>query len=210
MKRRAGIIRRDLKRIFRRPAVRRAAAAILFITVLLAIRWYNVLLNGRVETPALYAAETAAGIAVDRAAESVLGGVDDQIIVDSPGGGYKVDAAALSALRETFTETLADILDGQSVIKTRVPLGSLTGNQFLSGKGPRVTAKTYARYMISCETDSSFRSEGINQTMFSVTLRVSVECSLLFPEGEKSTVVSDEIILAQRLIPGEVPLAGGS
>ncbi len=210
MRSRPVVMKRTIRMIFRRPAARRAAAAVLLVLLFMSVRWYNVLLRGQVETPALYSAETETGKAIDRAAGTVLGGGDSQIIVDSPGGGYKVDAAALSALRETFTETLADILDGQSVIKTRVPLGSLTGKQFLSGKGPRVTAKTYARYKITCETDSSFSSEGINQTMFSVTLRVSVECSLLFPEGAKSTVVSDEIILAQRLIPGEVPLAGGS
>ncbi len=210
MKSRRLIFKRAVKKIFRRPAARHAAAAVLLVILLLSVRWYNLLLRGQVETPALFAAGTAAGKAIDEAAKNCFENEDGQLIAVSADGGYRVDAEKLSVIRERFTEELAGLLDKKSVIKNTVPIGSLTGNQFLSGHGPRIRTKTYARYKITCETKSSFQSAGINQTLFSVKLDVTVDCSLLFPDGEKTVTVRDEIILGETVIPGAVPLGHSS
>jgi hypothetical protein len=163
---------------------------------------YERLFDGKIEGPATNLAVTTVERMIAEAAAEVRGGGAE----NGAGDSVAIDSGKLNEKRETFEASLAEKMRENGTIKVKIPLGTLIGGRFLSGKGPRVSSEVYCDYKTECLIKSDIVSVGINQTMYTAAMTVRVDCSLYLDSGIRTVTVKDEIILEQMMFIGGVPL----
>lgn len=84
-------------------------------------------------------------------------------------------------------------------------LGSLLGLKTFSGAGPKITAKIANTSNIKTTLKSEFTSAGINQTLHRIYLEINLDVSILTPYNSINTNITDEVLLAESVIIGNVP-----
>ncbi|MBR3423311.1 MAG: hypothetical protein IKG80_02345, partial [Clostridia bacterium] len=147
-----------LKRTGRKRRIRIRAALVILVTVfILGVILYERMFDGKIEGPATNLAVTTvermiAEAAADVRGEGAEGGVGDSV---------EIDSAELNGKRETFEASLAEKIRENGTINVKIPLGTLIGGRFLSGKGPRISSKVYCDYKTECEVNSDLVSVGI-------------------------------------------------
>ena len=96
-------------------------------------------------------------------------------------------------------------IDDTEVIENKVYLSSLVGSDFLSGFGPKITIRFQPVSVTNADITHSFEEAGINQTIHSVILTVSIDVEILMPFSHSTITVNSQMPIAQTLIVGTVP-----
>ena len=86
-----------------------------------------------------------------------------------------------------------------------VPLGTLTGITYLSGRGPGINVSFTPVGSVSSEFRSELASSGINQSLYRVNIRLTSSIRLIMPGVSKTITASSEAAIAESIIVGEVP-----
>lgn len=88
---------------------------------------------------------------------------------------------------------------------TRIPIGTLSGNYLLSGKGPGLKLRICPAEEVTVRLESEFTSAGMNQTTHRISAIITAEVSSSMPIYSFSTKVEFEFLIAETVIIGEVP-----
>lgn len=110
----------------------------------------------------------------------------------------------LSITKEQISKRLITEFSDAKSIRTNVYLGAVLGIPTLSD-GPRIPIYIYAVGMPETEISGTLITTGINQSIYRITLTYSAEITSLIAFHRISTVVTDEIVLAEIVFSGEVP-----
>lgn len=103
-------------------------------------------------------------------------------------------------------EVAADLALAEIAEKpAQIPLGTLTGVQLLSARGPLIEVESLPLSAVESRVDSSFVSAGINQTKLDVNLVFSVDVQVLFAGVSEHTVFESSVPVAQVILVGETP-----
>ena len=86
-----------------------------------------------------------------------------------------------------------------------VPIGSLFFPEFLSGKGPTIPVHILSIRNSDANFVSHFSQAGINQTLHTVTMEVSVDVAVLVLGESNSFTMTSEVLVAETIIVGDVP-----
>lgn len=86
-----------------------------------------------------------------------------------------------------------------------IPIGTLTGTEILSGRGPNVHLKISLPSSVVTEFEGTFTSAGINQTKHEIHLNVHTEIHALIPGYPVTTTVDTNVAVAESIIIGDVP-----
>lgn len=87
----------------------------------------------------------------------------------------------------------------------KIPLGSLTGNDFFVGMGPDIPFKIKPFGTVITDVKTNFSQAGINQTKCDIIISVKVNISILSPMIRKSSIVETTIPVIETVVVGEVP-----
>ena len=117
----------------------------------------------------------------------------------------KSDMNAVSAYRSKLVKQLIDSVDELQARKVSVPLGSLTGIELLSGRGPGIPVKVLSIGVVQSEFENLFTSAGINQTRHQIMLNITVDTKIVMPGINNNTKVNTQICIAETVIVGTVP-----
>ncbi|MBQ8003016.1 MAG: sporulation protein YunB [Clostridia bacterium] len=90
-------------------------------------------------------------------------------------------------------------------IEAKIPLGNFLSNPFFSGLGPSVPVKFLILANTNVTAEDKFVSEGINQTLYTINLRVDTKVGIYIPGIKDSMTVTNIVPISQHLIVGEVP-----
>lgn len=96
-------------------------------------------------------------------------------------GFISLNTDRLNALRGEYLNALFALMSDREKMKISVPAGSLTGNIFLSGRGPCISVYAMPLGSAGASFESGFSSAGINQTKHTVYMRVSLSLYALSP-----------------------------
>ena len=88
-----------------------------------------------------------------------------------------------------------------------IPLGTVIGGELTSGKGPNVDVTLLVTDALQCDIETEFYEVGINQTLHSIKLTLTVKCSVLLPTRSFSFNVVTDCLLGETVLMGEVPEA---
>lgn len=98
-------------------------------------------------------------------------------------------------------EALADI-DGEQIC---IPLGTITGNSLLVGRGPDIKVKMQLTGSSEVEIKSNFESAGINQTRHIIVMEIVCRVYIVMLGVESLQEISLTVPIAETLIVGTVP-----
>ncbi len=115
------------------------------------------------------------------------------------------NVGAMNTLKVRIESKIVEkILENQN-LTVRIPMGSLFGNEFLSGRGPRITVKVVPMAEVFASYDNTFASAGINQTRHQIYMKYDVKVRMLLPGRQKGTTVTSSVCVAETIIVGATP-----
>ena len=86
-----------------------------------------------------------------------------------------------------------------------ISLGSFTGISILSGRGFKIPIRISTIGNVKTNVRSEFVSKGMNQTLHRLYLDIETEISVLTPFNTINESISNQLILAENIIVGEIP-----
>ena len=184
-----------------------AAALMIAIAVHLAVN-----VNPIIETVVCEEARSSTTIIVNESIKSVTGNsikYDDLVTIEKDSESnvqsLSVNTMLASSIAMDVTIVTQSKLKSQGEIVARVPVGTLSGIFFLSGKGGIVNVRCMPVGSVSISFKSTFRSAGINNTLHSITMVVSTGVSVIVPGFSENFNVQTEVPIVDTMIVGKVP-----
>lgn len=116
------------------------------------------------------------------------------------------NAVAVSQLRTAVVQHVYDEIGALESSRLSVPLGTLLDPQYLSGIGPAVPFGVTALGCVTADVESDFRAAGINQTIYTVALRVKADFAVQGLGKTDRVTVSAKYPLEETVVVGEVPM----
>ena len=117
----------------------------------------------------------------------------------------QTDMVALGRLRGRVTEAVIQEIDEMEEQQIAIALGTLSGVQLLSGRGPDVHLRVEPAGYLTSEVENRFESAGINQTRHQIMLILDMRVMAIIPGYTTSTEIHTEYCLAETVIVGTVP-----
>lgn len=214
------MVRRWPQQVRIRPARRRQEGNCFWLSALLAgvllaglLLWFDRQLRPVLETLAETEVRNAVTAAVNNAISAGIVenavSYDDIITVETDGSGQvtalKSNMAGANLLRAQLLEAALAEVSGLSERDFSIPLGSLLGMDFLSGRGPGVRVAVLSAGAAGAVYRNEFTAAGVNQTLHRVLLEVSVTVRILLPGRILEASVTSPVCIAETVIVGQVP-----
>ncbi len=113
--------------------------------------------------------------------------------------------AQLNSLRTGILGAAVEAVDGMDTEELSIPVGNLSGVNFLSGRGFSLPVEVVSVGTAHAEFTNVFTGAGINQTRHQILLEVAVTVDVLLPGETLRTDVSAQVPVAETVIVGTVP-----
>lgn len=119
--------------------------------------------------------------------------------------GLECELPVALRIRSSVAKKLLVYFTDADRMTVSVPLGSVSGVEWLSGRGPTVDIKLVLAHGLRAYIGSDFKEEGINQTLHRVTVCLDVEVGVLTPTCVTTVRVANAYPIAETVIVGDVP-----
>lgn len=119
--------------------------------------------------------------------------------------GISADIIKLNLLKSRVTVAVEDAFKKEPDATVRVPLGAAAELPLLANQGPFKKVDVGYSVCVNSDFDNVFRSSGINQTEYSILLRLKVEIIMVLPGTTIAENVETTFCIAQTVIVGSVP-----
>ena len=106
-----------------------------------------------------------------------------------------------SAITLRIQKNLSDIQNRQ----IHIPIGSLIGGELMHGRGFSIPINISMSGNVNTDFISSFEQGGINQTVHTLSVKVSADISVRTPNGSTNTNLETTVLVGETVIIGEVP-----
>ncbi len=113
----------------------------------------------------------------------------------------------INRIKSTLVNGVNSYLSEYAITTIAIPIGTFTGNDYLSGMGPKLDVEVQFGGCAVTDIISEFKSAGINQTCHRILVNVSVNI-YVYEFGKNLTdTVECECCIAETVIVGAVPEA---
>ncbi len=134
---------------------------------------------------------------------------DDLVHIERNANGnvssITTDIKRLNLLKLRVVNRLSDEMFERTEDTIKIPLGNLTGIDFLTGVGPDVTFRALWVSSVDGEYRNTFEAAGINQTCHRIMLDFTINVGMMFAGREIGTDVGLSVCVAETVIVGAVP-----
>lgn len=117
----------------------------------------------------------------------------------------QTDVIKLNILRTEIDNLFSEEMNKNSEIILKIPVGTIIGNEYTVGRGPKIKFRLDLSVNTSTNYKSQFYSAGINQTLHQICVEVSGAAYLLSPWYKTSIGFDTSYIVAETIITGIVP-----
>ncbi len=152
---------------------------------------------------------TAAEIVTNAIADEMKKETADYINISRDDSGkitsVETNSTAVNDLQNRLTSSINSELSKMSSKQVSVALGSLSGVAFFSGRGPDINLKLRQVGAVDTKIKSEFVSAGVNQTKHRMIISVTVEMSAILPLHSTDVKFTNDYLLSETVIVGEVP-----
>ncbi len=182
------------------------AAVIVFVAI-------NVKVRPLLKKMTAVQAEYITNLAINEAAEDVLAreDIDYQRFVslhqldDGTVSSMTTDIREMNKFKTALSKEIQNKLGEHCDREVSVPLGTLTGIDLLTGRGPRIRMKIELYGNVTASLKSSFEDAGINQTRHRIICDVNVGVSAILPVCSSYTDVYNSFTVSETVLLGDVP-----
>lgn len=124
---------------------------------------------------------------------------------DGEMSSVSTDIVKVNRLKSEVSNRILERMQNGEPGELKIPLGSLTGSEFLNGRGPKVSLKLSFYGNVFTDLQSQFTGAGINQTRHRIILEVKISVFIEMPGYNTSTEVKTNFCIAETVIVGRVP-----
>lgn len=125
-----------------------------------------------------------------------------------PDGAVRTLQANATNINRIKAETVLRVqqaFNKHAVQSVGVPLGTLSGITSFSGKGPSIRCRSLLTALPSVKLEYHFDGAGINQTLHSIIMTVTVPLSVTLPLQDREIEVKASFMIGETILVGEVP-----
>ena len=117
----------------------------------------------------------------------------------------RTNIAELNRLKTGVLEQIDTRLESLSLEQLSIPIGSIVLPELFSGKGPEIPVQVLAVRSSDAVFRNSFSDAGINQTLHSISIDISVTVTVMSWTGTYDVSVDSSVVAAETVIVGTVP-----
>ncbi len=188
---------------------------VLVVMLLIAIIAIDRQIRPVIEKTARYHTQIIATKIINRAISDTIPKIKSQIadftdlVKDQNGNVLAVSANSVSINHATSILTDSIVKNLKDIENEHIDMhvGTLSGVNFLSGRGPKLRFKLAPMGNVQSEVSSEFESCGINQSIHRIVLKLDVTISAFIPGYSIGCDVDYDYILSETVIVGNVPQA---
>ena len=89
--------------------------------------------------------------------------------------GISFEWGEINRISSDMTKQIQDALNTIRAEELGIPLGTVTGLEFLAARGPRIPVRIVPVGSVDTSPEMEFREKGINQTLYTMYLNVNVQ-----------------------------------
>lgn len=203
----AGRIRQTRKHS-RLPAKARIITALLLLTAAAAL--INSQLRPLMSSLIEVQAQRLFTDAVNEAVGNALREMNGELLAVRPDADGRVtylqsDAEGVNRFKTAVSVEMAERMRRLSSEPVGIPLGSLTGIDALTGRGPEVRLKLKLNGTVAVDLEDSFTEAGINQTRHRMSCVVTADIYAVIPGFSSAVTLTGSALVSEAVIVGEVP-----
>ncbi|MCD8049757.1 MAG: sporulation protein YunB [Clostridia bacterium] len=131
--------------------------------------------------------------------------IDITYLPDGSVASVSLNAVETNLLRSALIESLKKEIAALDEQRIGIPLGNFLPNQFFSGLGPKIPVTFLILSNTSVKVAESFTSQGINQTLYTLSFQIETRVGIYIPTLSSSVNVETTIPIAQTIIVGKIP-----
>lgn len=117
----------------------------------------------------------------------------------------KINATRVNAVMQRSVQKTQNGLSDMISSGVNIPVGSVSGITFLSGKGPNLNVAVIPVGSVDARLRSEFSEIGINQTIHKIYLSLDSTIKIIIPGVGNTIKSSSEVLLVESVIIGKVP-----
>ena len=117
----------------------------------------------------------------------------------------KINATRVNAVMQRSVQKTQNGLSDMISSGVNIPVGSVSGITFLSGKGPNLNVAVIPVGSVDARLRSEFSEIGINQTIHKIYLSMDSTIKIIIPGAGNTIKSSSEVLLVESVIIGKVP-----
>lgn len=188
----------------------------LFFIIILALAfavWVDFSMRPAIENIVAYQAKVLATKLINEAMIGQMERTDiryDELVRVTRGENGEItsieaDMVQINRLKSLMSDSIIRNLEKSDKREISIPLGTIIGNQFTSGRGPMIVIRIVPTGYVQSEILNDFSSAGINQTLHQIILRVNVQMTAVLPGYSIPTETETNFCIAETVIIGEIP-----
>ncbi len=133
---------------------------------------------------------------------------DFLIITEDKDGNIKMVGTNVVTVNEIISDIpihIQEELEKTENSSFNIRLGSFLGSNLFAGRGPNINIKMEVIGNLDTDLKSEFTSAGVNQTLHRIYLEIKCNVIILTPFETLEEQIVNQVLLAERLIVGDVP-----
>ena len=119
--------------------------------------------------------------------------------------GIEIDIEKVNLLKSSLSNEISRIVASRNKYELNIPIGSLFGNEYTTGYGPKIKFKMRLTETAVLDFESKFIAAGINNVLHQIIIKIDISASVLMIGCTESFNVSPTALAAQTVISGKVP-----
>lgn len=119
--------------------------------------------------------------------------------------GIEIDIEKVNKLKSQISRETARIVAQNNKYDLYISVGTLLGNEYTTGYGPKVKFKMQLTETAIVDFESRFESAGINNVLHQIIIKIDVNVSVLMMGCTDDFSVSITALAAQTVVSGAVP-----
>lgn len=119
--------------------------------------------------------------------------------------GLEINIEKINLLKSLISNKVSLDISSKENYDIHIPLGSLTGNEYLMGLGPKIRFPMQMTATAIVDFKSNFYSAGINQVLHQILITIKVNGNMIMTGYTESFSVETSTIAAQTVIVGITP-----
>lgn len=119
--------------------------------------------------------------------------------------GIEIDIEKVNLLKSQISGELSRIVSENNKYDLYIPIGTLFGNEYTTGYGPKVKFKMQLTETAILDFESKFTQAGINNVLHQIIIKIDINASVLMMGCTDGFKVSTTALAAQTVIAGTVP-----
>ena len=117
----------------------------------------------------------------------------------------RANAARINRVKSETVLAIKQAFSDHDVQTVGVPIGTLCGFTMLSALGPSLPCRSLLLALPRAELSYHFDGAGINQTLHSITMTVTVPMSVTLPLQDRDFEITSTFLIGETILLGDVP-----